>query len=253
MNDITVGTNIEATNFPFLLAAGASVLMGIYSFTLPSTPPKSKGQSVDWKQLIGLDALSLLRDRSFLVLFLASLLICIPLSFYYGFTNPYLNEIGFADAAGKMTFGQMSEMLFLFIMPFFFKRLGVKNMMLIGMGAWVLRYILFAYGNADDMVWMLYLGIILHGICYDFFFVTGQIYADDRAPEHLKSSVQGLMTFATYGVGMFIGTWASGKVVDLYTIGEQAHNWTQIWMIPAVFAVGVLVLFGLFFKNPKQG
>ena len=117
------------------------------------------------------------------------------------------------------------------------------------MGAWALRYLLFAYGNADELVWMLYAGIILHGICYDFFFVTGQIYADEKAPAHLKSSVQGLMTFATYGVGMFIGTWASGKVVDMYTLGEQSHDWTQIWMIPAIFAVGVLVIFGLFFKN----
>ncbi|MEL6843322.1 MAG: nucleoside permease, partial [Bacteroidota bacterium] len=195
---------IESQALTFQIAAGVSLLMGLYCFSLPHTPPKLKGQKVSVREVLGLDALSLLRDRSFLALFVSSVLICIPLSFYYSFTNGFLNEVGFENAAGRMTLGQFSEFGFLLVMPFFFKRLGVKKMILIGMGSWALRYVLFGYGDTGAAIWMFYLGILLHGLCYDFFFVTGQIYADNKAPVHLRSSVQGLMTFATYGVGMFI-------------------------------------------------
>ena len=155
-------------------------------------------------------------------------------------------------AASKMTMGQMSEIVFMLIMPFFFRRLGVKKMIMIGMSAWIARYLMFAYGNNDALVWMLYAGIILHGICYDFFFVTGQIYVDNKAPKHLKSSVQGMITFATYGVGMFIGTWFAGLIVGWYTIpvnGAELHKWTQIWYVPAMVALVVLVAFILLFKE----
>ncbi|MEM8897050.1 MAG: nucleoside permease [Bacteroidota bacterium] len=244
---------VEAQALPLQMAAGLSVLMGLYSFSLPHTPPKDKGKKVSVSDVLGLDALALLKERSFGVLFLASILICIPLMFYYTFTNPFLNEVGFENAAGKMTLGQMSELLFLLVMPLLFKRYGVKIMMLIGMLAWGARYVMFAYGAPDSMVWMLYAGIILHGICYDFFFVTGQIYADEKAPANLRSSVQGMMTFATYGVGMFIGSLVSGPIVDNYaTPGVAvAHDWTSIWLIPAAFSVIVALLFFVLFKDSR--
>ncbi|MEM6766775.1 MAG: nucleoside permease [Bacteroidota bacterium] len=242
---------VEAQALPLQMAAGLSVLMGLYAFSLPHTPPKDKGKKVSIRDVLGLDALALLKERSFGVLFLASILICIPLMFYYTWANPFLNEVGFENAAGKMTLGQMSELLFLLVMPFLFKRYGVKIMMLIGMLAWGARYVMFAYGAPDSMVWMLYAGIILHGICYDFFFVTGQIYADNRAPENLRSSVQGMMTFATYGVGMFIGSLVSGPIVDNYATpgGLVPHEWTAIWLIPAAFSVVVAIIFFVLFKD----
>ncbi len=246
--------SIEAQATPILIAAGASVVMGLYSFTLPHTPPKNKGQKATVSEVIGLDALKLLKERSFAVLFISSMLICIPLSFYYSFANLFLNNIGVENAAGKMTLGQGSEILFLLLMPFFFKRLGYKKMLMVGMAAWAARYALFMYGNPTELVWMLYGGIILHGICYDFFFVTGQIYVDEKAPANVKSSAQGLITFATYGVGMFIGSWLSGVIVEMYTttIGEGiAYSWRDIWLVPALLSVGVLVVFTIFFKEKK--
>ncbi|TAE55127.1 MAG: MFS transporter [Bacteroidetes bacterium] len=243
---------IEAQAMPLQIAAGISVLLGLYSFTLPHTPPKDKGKQVTVRDVLGLDAVGLLKKPAFLVLFVASILICIPLMFYYTFTNNFLNETGFENAAGKMTLGQFSELAFLLVMPLLFSRLGVKWMMLIGMLAWGLRYVLFAFGNPDALVWMYYGGIVLHGICYDFFFVTGQIYADKRAPESLRSSVQGMMTFATYGVGMFIGSLVSGPIVDAYKTGETSHNWEQIWLIPAAFSVLVGIAFFLLFREEKE-
>lgn len=182
------------------------------------------------------------------------LLICIPLSFYYSFANLFLNDIGVNNAAGKMTMGQGSEILFLLLMPFFFKRFGYKTMLMVGMAAWGARYALFMFGNPTELVWMLYGGIILHGICYDFFFVTGQIYVDERAPKSVKNSAQGLITFATYGVGMFIGSWLSGVIVEANTIGSgdtQEYLWYDIWLVPAVLSIIVLVLFTIFFKEKK--
>jgi len=245
---------VEAMNTPILIASGASIVMGIYSFTLPHTPPKSKGQKASVRDILGLDAIKLMKDRSFAVLFIASLLICIPLSFYYSFANLYLNDIGVTNAAGKMTMGQGSEILFLLLMPFFFKRFGYKKMLMIGMAAWAARYALFMFGNPTELVWMLYGGIILHGICYDFFFVTGQIYVDERAPKSVKNAAQGLITFATYGVGMFIGSWLSGIIVESNTNvvdDVKEYLWYEIWLIPAVLSAVVLVLFTIFFKEKK--
>ncbi len=241
--------DIESTNIPFKIAAVASLILGLYSFTLPHTPPKAKTDKIGLREILGLDALVLLKDRSFLVLFIASILICIPLMFYYSFTNLFLNEVGFENAAGKMTLGQMSEIIFLLVMPFFFVRLGVKKMIAVGMIAWVLRYALFALGDSGPMVWMFYAGIILHGICYDFFFVTGQIYADNKSPLHLRSSVQGMMAFATYGLGFFIGSLISGAIVTAYTNADGTHDWGMIWWIPAVFALVVAIFFILTFKE----
>lgn len=233
----------------FKIGALVSVILGIYSFFLPHTPPKSKGQKPTIRDVLGLDALALMKDRSFAIFILCSLLISIPLAFYYSFTNPFLNEVGMENAAGKMTMGQMSEIVFMLLMPLFFKRLGVKKMLLIGMLAWVLRYLLFAYGDNDSMVFMLYLGIILHGICYDFFFVTGQIYVDQTAPKEIQASAQGLITLITYGLGMLIGSWSSGWFVKQYTLADGSHLWATIWWIPAAMALFAALLFGFLFKE----
>ena len=235
----------------FLTAAIVSLALGIYSFTLPKTPPPKAGQKVTVGEILGLDALGLLKDRNFLIFFISSLLICIPLAFYYQLTNLFLNEAGVEGAAGKMTFGQISEVVFLFLMPWFFVRLGVKKMLLVGMAAWALRYVFFGFGDAGSGMWMLYLGIILHGICYDFFFVTGQIYTDERAGERIRSSAQGMITLATYGVGMLIGFWVAGLVAERYATTE-GHDWKNIWMIPAIFSFIILALFALFFKPIRK-
>ena len=243
---------LEATAVPFRLAAAASILMGLYCLVLPHTPPKAAGAPVTVRTILGLDALKLLKDRSFAVFVIGSFLLCIPLQFYYAFTNLFLNEIGMAEPASKMTLGQMSEIGFMLIMPWMLVRLGVKRMLLIGMAAWTARYVLFAYGNAGALAWMLYLGILLHGICYDFFFVTGQIYVDQRAHVKIRAEAQGFIAFVTLGVGMFIGAWASGRIVEANVIvgpgGVVAHAWPSVWMVPAAGAAAVLVLFALFFK-----
>lgn len=235
----------------FLLSSVVSVVMGLFSFTLPKTPPAKKGSKTTVGEIIGLDALALLKDRNFLIFFLSSMLICVPLAFYYQETNIFLNEIGVQAAAGKMSLGQMSETIFLFLMPLFFARLGVKKMLLIGMAAWVLRYVAFAYGDTGGGMWLLYTGIILHGICYDFFFVTGQIYTDQRAGDRIRSSAQGMITLATYGVGMFVGFWVAGMVAEKYSVAGGGHDWKSLWLVPAVIAAAVLLLFALMFKERK--
>lgn len=235
----------------FKMVSIASIVLGLFSFTLPNTPPAKKGQKTTVSDLLGLDALRLLNNRSYLLFFLASVAICIPLAFYYNFTNLFLNEKGLQKTASIQSLGQVSEILFMVLMPLLFVRLGVKKMLSIGMLAWVLRYVLFAFGNNDAGYWMLITGIVLHGICYDFFFVTGQIYTDNLAGERFKSAAQGLITLATYGVGMLIGSLISGPIVDAYKNGDT-HNWQTIWLIPAGIAFAVAVLFVLFFKDRNQ-
>lgn len=233
----------------FLMSGIASLLLGLFSFTLPATPPKGKGEKVNFNQIIGLDALKLLKDRNFAVFFIASILICIPLAFYYQNTHPFLSNIGVPNPTGKMTIGQISEVLFLLLLPVFFTRFGFKITILIGMLAWALRYLLFAFGNAGDLSFMLIIGIALHGICYDFFFVSGQIYTNSRAGEKYKSSAQGLITLATYGIGMLIGFAIAGKITDAYKISETTFDYKTIWLIPAGIAFAVLCLFALFFRD----
>lgn len=249
---LAVGSlGLEATAVPLQIAAGASLVLGVWSFVLPGTPPLKGSARITWREVLGLDALQLMRDRSFAVFVIGSFLVCIPLQFYYAFANPFLNEIGVANAASKMTLGQMSEIGFMLLMPFFFRRLGVKWMLLVGMAAWAARYVLFAYGDAGGLMWMLYGGILLHGICYDFFFVTGQIYVDQRAPADMRAAAQGLIAFVTLGVGMFIGSWLSGLVVDAFTTGGGAmHDWRGIWLVPAAAAALVLALFATLFSAP---
>jgi nucleoside transporter len=247
---------LEATATPLRIAAAASTLQGLFAFALPHTPPKSLGRTVTVRDVPGLDALTLMKDRSFAIFVTGSLLICIPLAFYYGFANLFLNQKGVAGAAGKMTMGQMSEVFFMLVMPFFFARLGVKKMLLVGMLAWAARYLLFAYGNASELVFMYYVGILLHGICYDFFFVTGQIYVDDAAPKSIQASAQGFITLITYGVGMLIGTLIAGWVVESRQVLDAGkivgYDWRAIWLVPAAMAFGVIVLFAaLFDGRPK--
>ena len=243
---------LEAVSAPMRIAAAASVLMGLYCLFLPHTPPKQAGAPVTFGGILGLDALQLMKDRSFAVFVLGSFLICIPLQFYYAFTNLFLNEVNVSEPASKMTMGQMSEIFFMLVMPFFFVRLGVKKMLLIGMASWVTRYLLFAYGNSGTLVWMFYTAILLHGICYDFFFVAGQIYVDQQAPVKIRGAAQGFLAFATFGVGWFLGSWSAGKVVQSYSFAQSAdtvgHYWDKIWVIPAVAAAAVLILFQLFFR-----
>ena len=245
---LIIGTlALEATERPMQIAAAGSIVLGVFCLVLPHTPPARRTKPT-LGDVLGLDALKLMRDRSFAIFVVGSFLICIPLQFYYAFANLFLNELNVTNAAGKMTLGQMSEIFFMLVMPWFFRRLGVKYMLLVGMAAWTARYALFANGDNGSLVWMLYAGILLHGICYDFFFVTGQIYVDRKAPLDLRAAAQGFIAFLTLGVGMFIGSWASGRVVDAFRVGA-GHDWGRIWMVPAGGAAAVLVLFAVFFRS----
>lgn len=233
----------------FEIAMYTSFLLGIYSFTLPNTPPKAdKNASV--AQILGLDALKLFKDRSFLIFFISSILICIPLSFYYAMANPSLTDAHMSNVENKMSLGQASEVIFMLLIPIAFTRLGVKKMLVVGLVAWIIRFLCFGYGDGISSEWILYIGIILHGVCYDFFFVTGQIYTDQKAGDKIKNSAQGLITFATYGIGMGIGSKLSGIVLDYYTLND-VKNWQAVWMVPAAIAGVVLLLFVFFFNEKK--
>lgn len=239
---------VEESPFTFHMAAMASVALGLFSFILPHTPPKGKNTDASASSALGTDAFVLFKDKPYLIFFIAAILVCIPLSFYYSQTSGFLTELGMDNVAGKMTLGQISEAAFIIAIPFLFNSIGVKRMIIIGMIAWVLRYVFFAYGDMDAGAWMLYAGIILHGICYDFFFVTGYMYTEKKAGERIKNAAQGLFTVATYGVGMVIGTAFSGYIADAYTTTD-GHDWTAIWYVPAGIAAAVLVYFTIFFKE----
>jgi len=241
----------EDLAFTFKMAAVASALLGILSFFLPSTPPKAKGTKTTFAQVLGADAFVLFKDRSFTIFFIASILICIPLSFYYSLTNLFLTDAGMKNVTSNMTFGQFSEAFFILLIPLFFRWLGVKWMIALGMIAWTVRFLFFGYGDAGANLWMLFAGIILHGVCFDFFFVTGQIYTDSKAGIRIQSQAQGMITMATYGIGMWIGTLLSGYVKDHYTV-DQIVNWRSVWMVPSGIAAVVLILFVLFFKDNKR-
>lgn len=240
----------------FELSMYTSVVLGVFSFFLPNTPPKQTG-AASFAQILGLDAFKLFRDRSFAIFFLSSVLICIPLSFYYAMANPSLTDSGMANVENKMSLGQASEVIFMLLLPLAYSRLGVKNMLIVGLIAWITRFVLFGYGDAGSGEWMFYIAILLHGVCYDFFFVTGQIYTDNKAGEKIKSSAQGLITLATYGIGMGIGSKLSGIVLDMYKTGTDAngkaiYDWTSVWLVPAGIAAVVLVVFALLFTDKKK-
>lgn len=243
----------------FQISMVASVVLGLFSFTLPHTPPKVS-EPATFAQIIGKDAFVLFKDRSFAVFFISSILICIPLSFYYTWANPsltdaYISAFPAEDAnsfniENKMSLGQASEVIFMLLLPLAFQKYGVKKILIIGLLAWIARFMFFGYGTADQTEWMLYAAILLHGVCYDFFFVTGQIYTDQKAGEKIRSQAQGLISLATYGVGMFIGSIVAGKVKEIYTHGDPlVTNWTNVWLAPAGIALVVLLLFILFFKD----
>jgi len=239
---------LEATAVPLRLAAGASVLLAAFSLALPHTPPHAAGKPLSARDVLGLDALALMKDRSFATFAIGSLLLCIPLQFYYAFTNLYLNEIGLAEPASKMTLGQASEIGFMLLLPWFLKELGVKRILLLGMAAWAVRYLFFAWGDTHAYVWMLYAGILLHGMCYDFFFVTGQIYVDQQASVRIRAAAQGFLALITQGVGLLIGAWLSGAVVDHFTIGGTTHLWFSIWLVPAALSFAILIVFAVLFR-----
>ncbi len=255
---LTIGfLNIENTPRPIQIAAIVSIMFGVYCFFLPDTPPKSKGKTTTVRDALGLDALALMKDRSYFVLIISSILITIPFACYHQFTNMMLNENNISNAAAKMTLGQGAELIFMWIMPFFLVRLGIKKMLAAGMLAWVSRYVLLAFGNSTELMWFIYLGIILHGISYDFFYVTGQIYVDKKAPRDLRASVQGFMTLVTFGVGWLIGAQISGWILQSYQIVNEAqkvigHNWQVIMLIPSAIAAVVFVFFFSFFKNNEK-
>lgn len=236
----------------FLLAGTAALILGLLSFTLPKTPPKASEGKIKIGDIIGLDALRLLKDKNFLIFFISSILICIPLAFYYQNAHPFLTAAGVENPTGKMAIGQISEALFLLLIPVFFTRFGFKKTILVGMLAWAVRYVLFAYGNGNDLSFMLITGIALHGICYDFFFVSGQIYTNSKAGEKYKSAAQGLITLATYGVGMLIGFAVAGWITDNYKTIEGTINWFMVWIIPAGISLVVFVIFALLFQDKNK-
>jgi nucleoside transporter len=251
MIDKVFNIGTEDLAFTFKIASVSSLILGLLSFFLPDTPPKAKGTKATFSQILGADAFVLFKDRSFVIFFISSVLICIPLSFYYSLTNLYLTETGMKNVTSNMTFGQFSEAFFILLIPFFFRKLGVKWMIAVGMMAWAIRFLLFGYGDADTYLWMLFAGIILHGICFDFFFVTGQIYTDSKAGLSIQSQAQGMITVATYGIGMWIGTLLSGYVKDYYTLNNVV-NWKSVWLVPAGISIAVLILFILFFTDNKR-
>ena len=244
----------------YQIAMFTSIAWGLFSFTLPDTPPKATGPATA-SQILGTDAFVLFKDRSFTIFFISSVLVCIPLAFYYAHANLSLTESHMTNVENKMSLGQASEVLFMLMIPFALQKFGIKKMLIVGLIAWIVRFICFGYGNGISSGWILYLAIILHGVCYDFFFVTGQIYTDNKAGEKIKNSAQGLITLATYGIGMGIGSKLSGIVLDEYTMTDAAgvitHNWNGVWMIPAAIAAVVLMLFIIFFKEssplPPEG
>ncbi len=243
----------DETAIPLYTAGIAAALLGVYSFTLPHTPPPAAGEKVSLRKIAGLDALDQLRSRPFNIFVICSFLICIPLAVYYAYAPVFVNAAGIADPAFKMSFGQMSEVLFMLAMPLLFARLGVKWMLLVGMFAWVLRYALFALAAPSSVFWMIITGIVLHGVCYDFFFVSGQIYVDKKSVPEIRGQAQGFLVLVTYGVGMLIGTQVSGLVFNRFLSSGadtlSAQQWQNFWGLPAVFAAAVMLLFALTFKD----
>ncbi len=245
---------VEAGTTPFVLGAAACVVMCVYSLiALPHTPPRASGEKATLRRVLGLDALAMLTDKTYLVFVIASVLACIPLTFYYSFTNAFLNEVGVVNAAGKMTLGQMSEIGMMMLMPLVFRVATVRTILLVGLLSWAVRYVLLGVGDPGAGVWMFYLAIIMHGVCFDFFFVTGQLYTDQQAPPHLRSAAQGFITAMTYGVGMLVGSLLSGYVLDFFSTtaldGAVVRDWTSFWFTSAAMSFVIMLLVFFFFRT----
>jgi nucleoside transporter len=253
INNVVGYMGVEAQTTQFLLAAGACAVMCVYSLiALPHTPPPARGQAINVRRILGLDALAMMKDRSYAVFVIASILACIPLTFYYAFANAYLNDVGVMNAANKMSLGQVSEVVMMLAMPIAFRLVSVRGILLLGLSAWALRYLLFSTGNPDTGMWMFYIAILLHGICYDFFVVAGQLYTDQVAPSHLRSTAQGFITLVTYGIGMLIGSLLSGGILDYFsqtTASGVVRNWPSFWMSSAGMSFAILLLVLFFFKS----
>ena len=246
-----IGVVPEPTALPIYTTATASVLLGLFSFVLPHTPPPGAGQRVSLRSILGLDALAQLGDRAFYVFIAASLLLCIPLAAYYNFTQIFLGDAGITKIAATQSLGQMSEVIFMLLMPVFFVRLGVKRMLMVGMAAWVVRYALFAVAAPGALLSLIIIAILLHGVCYDFFFVTGQIYVDKKSTPAIRGQAQGFLVLVTYGVGMLIGAQVAGNVYNRFLGGAASltlERWPSFWMLPAGFAAVVLLLFAALFR-----
>jgi nucleoside transporter len=256
LKSLTGLDNVQASNIPLKMGAIISVIYGLYSLTLPAAPPQAKGEAFNLGKALGLDAIKLMGDKNFGIFALSSFLISIPLAFYYARTNDFIAAMAFGEqSASFMAIGQMSEVLFMLLVPFFLVRLGVKWMLVVGMLAWALRYLVFA--TFPESAAMLILGVALHGVCYDFFFVTGQLYVDRKAPKPIRASAQGLFTLLTYGIGMLIGNYVLGWWGDNIGLdGSTQAGWLEgafsFWFMPAMIAAAVMLLFVVTFKNEKS-
>jgi nucleoside transporter len=250
--DITWIAEGDKSPLQFYIAGVAAVLLGLYSFGLPHTPPPAAGKKVRASEILGLDSLRLLADRNYLVFILCSFLICIPLAGYYNQGRNFVEFVGFSNPTLTMSYGQMSEIIFMILMPAFFARLGVKWMLAAGMLAWVARYAFFSAAADDKVKWMVLIGVMLHGICYDFFFVTGFLYVDKKAPREIRGQAQGFLVLITQGLGLGIGAILFGHLVGHYTKEVptgSALNWSKIWLAPCIFAAAVLLVFVALFRD----
>lgn len=244
----------SSMGFTFTIAGTASILLGLLSLTIPKNQSGTAVNKVSGIGTMLKDVWVLFSNKSFTVFFIASILICIPLAFYYSLANQFLNEKGMTDVTSKMAMGQFSEAVFIILIPFFMKRLGIKWMIITGMLAWIARFLFFRYGDAGVNNWMLIGGILLHGVCYDFFFVTGQIYTDSIASDRNRNAAQGMITMATYGVGMWIGSLLAGYLAKRATINTGSHQWEMVWLVPVFITLAVLLFFSAFFKEkPLKG
>ncbi|HUB32046.1 MAG TPA: MFS transporter [Bryobacteraceae bacterium] len=242
---------LEQSAGMFYLSAAGSLLMCAYSFTLPHTPPAGKGEPVSIRSVLGLDALVMLKRPTYLTFIIVSILACIPVTFYFSFGNAYFNDVHVQNAAGKQTLGQASEVIAMLLLPWFFKHFSVRGILLLGMFSWTARYALMAFGNADAGMWMFYIAILLHGVCFDFLFVTGQLYADQEAPANLRVTAQGFLTFVTYGVGMFLGSFLSGISLDYFT-SNHVTDWKPFWLGTSGGSFLILLLIAIFFRTGSR-